>query len=54
MSNIQIKKINDESFSSVALYLDYVLSITKEMGVPYFIWMNDTRYFVTRVAETGG
>ena len=54
MSNIQIKKINDESFSSVALYLDYVLSITKEMGVPYFIWMNDTRYFVTRVSETGG
>jgi len=54
MSNITIKKINDESFNSIALYLDYVLSITKDMGVPYFINMDGTKYFVTRVENGNG
>ena len=54
MADITVKKISEESFNSVALYLDYVMSITKEMGVPYFITMDGTKYFVTRVPNDKG
>ena len=54
MADITVKKVSEESFNSVALYLDYVMSITKEMGVPYFITMDGTKYFVTRVPNDKG
>ena len=54
MNAITVKKISEESFNSVALYLDYVMSITKELGVPYFITMDGIKYFVTRVPNDKG
>lgn len=54
MENITIKQVCEESFSSVALYLDYILTITKELGVPYYITLDGVRYLVTRVEADKG
>ena len=54
MTDIKFKQIKEESFGDVALYLEYVLGITKEMGVPCFIEMDGTKYLVTRVRNDKG
>lgn len=54
MVDIKVKRVSEESFSSVAMYLEYVLGITKEMGIPYFIDIDGTRYFVTKVRCNDG
>ena len=52
--SITVKQVSEESFGSVALYLDYILAITKELGVPYYITLDDTKYLVTRVQGEKG
>ncbi len=54
MADIMVKKIENESYNSIAMYLDYIINITKEMGVPYFICLDGTKYFVTRVEDDKG
>ena len=54
MADIKVKRVYEESFSSVAMYLEYVLGITKEMGIPCFIDYNGIRYFVTKVRNDKG
>jgi len=54
MADIKFKRVYEESFSDVAMYLEYVLSITKEMGIPCFIEMDGRKYFVTRVRNDKG
>ena len=54
MADIKVKRVYEESFSSVAMYLEYVLGITKEMGIPCFIDIDGTRYFVTKVRHNDG
>ena len=54
MADIKFKRVYEESFSDVAMYLEYVLCITKEMGIPCFIEMDGNKYFVTKVRNEKG
>lgn len=54
MADIRFKKISEESYESVSVYLDHVLRLTSELGEPAFIDYDGTRYFFTRVKNEEG